>query len=80
MLTRVLGKTAGATSVKPTLPMKLKNLTSSSKTTSDLEYSALLAHLNSIPATKPAKRTYTVKQEQANLSEDLLKENGEATW
>lgn len=80
MLTRVRGKIAGAISVKTILHKKPKNSTSSLKTTTDLEYSALLAHLNSMSVQMPVKRTYTRKQEQANLSEDLLKENGEATW
>lgn len=76
-----LGKIVGVTSVKTTLPTKLKNSTSSSKTkTSDLEYSALLAHLNAIPALLPVKRSMTRAKEQEVLFEDLFNKDGEATW
>ena len=51
-----------------------------SKSTTDLEYSALLAHLNSIPAQQPVRRSVTAKQEQVNLFEDLFNKDGEATW
>lgn len=48
--------------------------------TTDREYADLLARLNTIPAQQPARRTYTQTQERQHLSEDLIKENGEATW
>lgn len=48
--------------------------------TSDLEYSALLAHLNAIPALLPVKRSMTRAKEQEVLFEDLFNKDGEATW
>lgn len=50
------------------------------KTTSDLEYSALLARLNSIPAEQPVRRSMTRAEEQVALFEDLFNKDGEATW
>ena len=44
------------------------------------DYADLLARLNAIPAQQPARRTYTQAQERQHLIEDLVKENGEATW
>ena len=48
--------------------------------TSDLEYSALLAHLNAIPALLPVKRSMTRAKEQEVLFEDLFNKDGDATW
>ena len=48
--------------------------------TTDREYADLLARLNAIPAKQPARRTCTQAQERRHLIEDLIKENGEATW
>ena len=48
--------------------------------TTDKDYADLLVRLNAIPAQQPARRTYTKPQERAHLVEDLIKENGEATW
>lgn len=48
--------------------------------TTDRKYVDLLARLNAIPAQQPTRRTYTQAQERAHLVEDLIKENGEATW
>ena len=48
--------------------------------TTDHEYADLLARLNAIPAQQPTRRTYTQAQERQYLVEDLIKENGEATW
>lgn len=48
--------------------------------TTDREYADLRARLNAIPAQQPARRTYTQAQERKHLIEDLIKENGEATW
>ena len=49
-------------------------------TTTDREYADLLARLNAIPAQQPTRRTFTQDQERQHLIEDLIKENGEATW
>ena len=50
--------------------------------TSDNEYLNLLDSLNRIPVIVPelAKKQYSVKQEKQMLYEDLIAENGEATW
>ena len=50
--------------------------------TSDKEYLNLLDSLNRIPVITPelAKREYSVKQAKQMLYEDLIAENGEATW
>ena len=50
--------------------------------TTDNQYSSLLDRLNRIPVIIPelAKREYSVKQEKQMLYEDLIAENGEATW
>lgn len=50
--------------------------------TSDNEYLNLLDRLNRIPVIVPAlaKKQYSVKQEKQMLYEDLIAENGEATW
>lgn len=48
--------------------------------TTDREYTDLLVRLNAIPAQQPARRTYAQTQERKHLVEDLIKENGEATW
>ena len=50
--------------------------------TTDNQYSSLLDRLNRIPIIIPelAKREYSVKQAKQMLYEDLITENGEATW
>ena len=50
--------------------------------TTDNQYSSLLDRLNRIPVIIPelAKREYSVKQAKQMLYEDLIVENGEATW
>ena len=48
--------------------------------TTDREYAGLLARLNAIPAQQPTRRTYTQAQERQHLVEDLINQNGEATW
>lgn len=50
--------------------------------TTDNQYFSLLDHLNRIPVIVPelAKKQYSVKQEKQMLYEDLIAENGEATW
>ncbi len=50
--------------------------------TTDNQYSSLLDRLNRIPVIIPelAKREYSVKQAKQMLYEDLIAENGEATW
>ena len=50
--------------------------------TSDKEYLNLLDRLNRIPVIIPelAKREYSVKQAKQMWYEDLIAENGEATW
>ena len=58
-------------------------------TTTDREYADLLARLNAIPTLArlgalprlaPGRRTFTQDQARQHLVEDLIKENGEATW
>ena len=49
-------------------------------TTTDKDYADLLARLNAMPAQQPEKRSLTREQARAWEFEDLLKENGEATW
>lgn len=48
--------------------------------TTDREYADLLARLAVIPAQQPERSTYTKAQERAQLVDDLIKINGEATW
>ena len=48
--------------------------------TTDNQYADLLVRLNAVPAQKPARSSYTKPQERSHLVEDLIKENGEATW
>ena len=48
--------------------------------TTDRDYADLLARLYEIPVQTPERRTYTKAQEQALLVEDLINEQGEATW
>lgn len=50
------------------------------KHTTDTQYADLLARLNALPATQPARREQTRKQEREWFFEDLLAENGEAAW
>ena len=61
--------------------MQEVNMTNTQQTT-DNQYSSLLDRLNRIPVIIPelAKREYSVKQEKQMLYEDLIAENGEATW
>ena len=48
--------------------------------TTDREYADLLTRLNAIPAQQPTRRTNTKAQERQHLVEDLINQNGEATW
>jgi hypothetical protein len=48
--------------------------------TTDGQYADLLARLNAMPAQQPARREQTRTQERRWLLDDLLAENGEATW
>ena len=50
--------------------------------TTDNQYFNLLEELNRIPVIVPAlaKKQYAVKQEKQMLYDDLIAENGEATW
>lgn len=48
--------------------------------TTDTQYADLLARLNAMPATQPARREQTRQQEREWFFEDLLAENGEAAW
>lgn len=50
--------------------------------TKDNQYSSLLDRLSRVPVITPglAKREYSVKQAKQMLYEDLIAENGEATW
>ena len=50
--------------------------------TTDNQYSSLLDRLSRIPVITPelAKKQYSVKQEKQMLYDDLIAENGEATW
>ena len=46
--------------------------------TSDAEYTDLLARLNAMPG--KTQRSLTRAQERGHLIEDMLAQNGEATW
>lgn len=48
--------------------------------TSDKDYADLLARLAAVPVQQPEKRSLTREQERAWEFEDLIRENGEATW
>ena len=52
------------------------------KQTTDNQYFSLLEQLNRIPVIVPelTKKQYSVKQEKQMLYDDLMQENGEATW
>ena len=50
------------------------------KHTTDKDYADTLARLYAIPATQPQRREVTRAQERAQLVEDLIAINGEATW
>lgn len=55
---------------------KLKHMTH----TTDKDYADTLARLYAIPPTQPQRRETTLAQERAQLVEDLIAINGEATW
>ena len=48
--------------------------------TTDKDYADMLARLRAIPATQPQRRELTLAQERAQLFDDLLAMDGEATW
>ena len=48
--------------------------------TTDKYYADTLARLYAIPATRPQRREVTQAKERANLVDDLIAINGEATW
>lgn len=48
--------------------------------TTDKDYADTLARLYAISATQPQRREVTRAQERAQLVEDLIAINGEATW
>lgn len=48
------------------------------RSTSDAEYTNLLARLNAMPG--KTQRSLTRAQERGHLIEDMLAQNGEATW
>jgi hypothetical protein len=52
------------------------------KSTSDLEYSLVLARLYAIPVNPgfKSRKELTVNQQNKRLYEDLLEVSGEATW
>ena len=48
--------------------------------TSDKDYADLLARLQAIPAARPERRSLSRSEERTWEFEDLIRENGEATW
>ena len=63
-----------------TKSIKIKSVTNGGQLAHIKVTSHLLDWRQVMPAPQPARRTYTKPQERSHLVEDLIKENGEATW